>query len=72
MTGMKSLPKLNVTNCARCGKNHDGIEFKKLKKPAIADKTVYRYFAHCPETKEPLLMRILKIKTKGKQEGSKK
>ena len=60
---MKSQPKkLNVTNCARCGKDHKGIEFRKLKKPAISGKTVFRYFAHCPETKEPLLMCIARIK----------
>lgn len=42
----------NVIGCARCGSNHDSIEFKKFKKKPPK----YTHWGMCPITNEPVLM----------------
>lgn len=44
----------NLRNCARCGGNHDKLEFRELTQP-IDD---YTYFASCPTNGEPILLRV--------------
>lgn len=48
-----------VKNCARCGQNHpDGLEFKQFLQPVIDDDgTVWNYWATCPVTGDPILMK---------------
>jgi hypothetical protein len=41
-----------LTNCARCGRNHERVEFRKFKVPC-ADWT---HWGFCPNTGEPILL----------------
>lgn len=49
-----------VQNCARCGETHEDLSFTKFSKYPIEDidGTVYNYWALCPITREPILLRI--------------
>jgi hypothetical protein len=44
-----------VESCARCGKNHESVFFKVFSR----ENPRYSHYAECPETKEPILMRII-------------
>ena len=46
---------ITVTDCQRCGKNHMGLLFKKLANPADE----WSYWAMCPTTQQPVLMRVV-------------
>lgn len=54
-----------VVSCARCGGDHEDIEFRKLARPidvkmdGIAAMVRYAHWAPCPTTGEPILMRWL-------------
>lgn len=47
--------KINIRGCARCGEEHDLLEFKKLQRP-VGHLT---HWALCPTTGEPVLLKIL-------------
>lgn len=47
--------KTTVENCARCGTGHKNIKFAKLKKPCVS----WTHWAICPETGEPILLKIV-------------
>ena len=57
---MKKSIKTNLSNCARCGKSHKDIEFLKFKKKADD----YTHWAMCPNTDEPILCVVMKMKDK--------
>jgi len=46
----------DVKRCARCGKDHEKIAFKKL---TIAGR--YSHWAPCPENQEPIMMRVVEM-----------
>ena len=46
----------DVVNCSRCGKNHQGMGFQKLKRPVVVGSTTLSYWGTCPQTFEPLLL----------------
>jgi hypothetical protein len=48
--------KVNVKGCARCGKDHEGLEFMRLRRPAKD----FQWWAPCPTFGEPILMRSTK------------
>ena len=50
----KKLLISEIKNCARCNKSHTGLEFKKLSRSDL-------YFSNCPNTNEPILLRINNI-----------
>jgi len=52
----KEHTKMSINGCARCGKNHNYLEIKKFKKNPVRNNT---HFAVCPNTKEPILIKIL-------------
>jgi hypothetical protein len=55
-TNEKNVP-LSVGNCARCGKKHRPLMFKKFKRQTQSEPPS-THWAMCPTTKEPILMRF--------------
>ena len=55
MAAKRALKAVTVGHCARCGKTHHNIMFKKFKVPALA----WTHWASCPKTKEPILMQLV-------------
>ena len=49
---------VDVKNCARCGQNHDKMSFLKFIGPP--QEAHYTHYCICPQTLEPILMRIEK------------
>lgn len=55
----KKPVKIGVMSCARCGQDHDELEFKPCKRGPIPTATgLATHWATCPETGDPILMRI--------------
>lgn len=51
----------DLKSCARCGGNHDSLEFKEFKIPIKdSDKETWTHWATCPSTGDPVLMKIPK------------
>ena len=57
-TALKSI-EVSVTNCARCGRDHDIVHFERFTRPIEIDDEVFKYFGMCPEYDEPILMRVV-------------
>lgn len=52
---------LDVMSCARCGKNHESVEFKKLDLPIITKEEItFTHWAPCPFNGEPILLFYIK------------
>lgn len=48
----------SVFHCARCGQDHESVEFKQFQQPVEdADGTVWGYWGTCPVTGDPILMK---------------
>jgi hypothetical protein len=48
-----------IEYCARCGGNHVGLRFKRILNPIEdCDQIVWNWFAICPATGDPILLRI--------------
>lgn len=43
-----------ILNCARCGRDHRNLNFKKF----IVPIEEYTYWSTCPETGDPILMKL--------------
>jgi len=41
-----------LANCARCGRNHERVEFRKFLVPCLA----WTHWGFCPNTGEPVLL----------------
>jgi hypothetical protein len=50
---MPAAFRVDVGNCARCGGNHQQQLFVPFTRPP----RWWTHYAHCPRTKEPILMR---------------
>jgi len=48
---------LPVGCCARCGKDHGRLIFHRLTRPFDEEDGGWTFFATCPETKQPILMK---------------
>lgn len=49
---------VSIRHCARCGNDHDNLLFVKFVNPIEdSDGTVWAWWAECPETKDPVLMK---------------
>lgn len=51
---------IDLTGCARCGgAGHEGLVFERLDRPMVAatDGTTWAWWASCPTTGQPILMR---------------
>jgi hypothetical protein len=53
--------KSDIHHCARCGKDHDGMEFKRFNGEPIedCDGTIWDWWGVCPVTGDPVLQRTL-------------
>lgn len=49
-----------LTNCARCGNNHE-VEWIELKKPMEIGNYKFTHWCLCPDTDDPILMYIVKV-----------
>lgn len=45
---------VDVNRCARCGQDHEGLEFRLFDRPCGE----WTHWAMCPVTQEPILCRI--------------
>lgn len=49
-----------IKNCARCGKDHKELSFYKFINPIEdSDGTIWNYWILCPNTGEPILMKVI-------------
>ena len=51
--------KTTVPHCARCGGRHEGLSFQALARPM---EGYYTHWATCPETGEPIMLRLVERK----------
>lgn len=60
---MGTTIKTNVGNCARCGGDHDGLEFTPFARPVVlaqsAGIAAVTHWALCPVTGEPIMLHIV-------------
>jgi len=60
--------KVDIKNCARCGKNHRGLLFKRFKRIlrvnyydcGVDSYVGFNYWSICPKLNEPILMQVWK------------
>lgn len=52
MTSLADNFTIPLGNCARCGRNHDRVEFKKFQVPCAS----WTHWGFCPNTGEPILL----------------
>lgn len=50
---MRSKVLIRVDECARCGRNHSQVVFKKLRRPILER---YTYWGMCPRANQPIIM----------------
>jgi len=62
-TTESALLVTNVSGCARCGQNHEGLTFRPF---ARARNPHYSHWALCPTTGEPILLVVRDTEGKGK------
>lgn len=49
----------DIRDCARCGQDHEQLEFKSLTRPVeYHGESIYQLWALCPVSGEPILMRV--------------
>ena len=52
--------KVDVKSCARCGEDHDDLEFSEFTNPPRFAETTYTHYATCPTRfSEPILLAIV-------------
>lgn len=69
ITSTKGKSIGSITHCARCGEDHAEVIFRRFHSPVEdEDGTLWEWWAICPKTKEPILMRQISSE---KQEDSK-
>jgi hypothetical protein len=56
---MKAEITVDVKQCARCGKDHEKVVFKKLTQPGPR----HSHWAPCPTNQEPIMMRVVEMDT---------
>lgn len=51
-----------VRGCARCGEDHEELEFERLQRPIQEDDgRDYTHWAPCPTNGQPILLRMVKL-----------
>lgn len=49
---------VDIYLCARCGANHEGVEFKRFMSPMRdSDGAIWEWWGMCPLMNEPILLR---------------
>jgi len=60
---MSTTIKTNIGNCARCGSDHDGLEFTPFARPVVLARSAgiaaVTHWALCPVTGEPIMLHIV-------------
>lgn len=56
---MNKLFKTDVINCARCGHDHEQLEFKPFKNPVENHPAPLTHWALCPKLEEPILLALI-------------
>lgn len=51
--------RTKVRNCARCGRDHEMDFYEFSEDPIDCDGVVYTHWGYCPNTNEPVLLRVL-------------
>lgn len=51
---------VSIKNCARCGKNHEDLEFTKFTGRPVIDQhgNEWNWWAFCDNTNDPILLRV--------------
>jgi hypothetical protein len=53
------MMKVSIKDCARCGTDHNDLEFNKfIGDPIECDDHVYTHWGKCPVSGDPILMYI--------------
>lgn len=57
----REIAECNVQSCARCGKDHERLEFKPFFNSdiVVGNYECFTHWALCPTYGEPILMRIV-------------
>lgn len=50
--------RISVRGCARCGQNHDNLEFHPLTRAMSDSEGQWTHWAACPTNGEPILMKV--------------
>lgn len=63
--------KHDIINCARCGGEHDDLEFEKLLRPMSANDFYYdeapegagegKYWTMCPTVEQPIILTVVPL-----------
>ncbi len=61
---MKSEFVTDISSCARCGKDHKYLVFRKFSEsPIYIAPYIYDYWSTCPTTGEPILLKIVGLES---------
>lgn len=55
----KSFTHVRVTDCARCGEDHGDLHMLHFKNPPVLSEEAFTHYAICPNSGEPILMKIV-------------
>jgi hypothetical protein len=59
MPDEKTIIKIMVINCARCGESHE-VNFAKFSLEGVdINGDIFTHWGMCPETSEPILLKIV-------------
>jgi hypothetical protein len=50
---------MKIENCARCGEDHDDIQFEKFVRPIDLGAVKFEAWAPCPTTGQPIIQTFL-------------
>lgn len=50
---------LNVSGCARCGRDHHGLVIASFHRPIKVNGDTWKYWTTCPDLDEPILVNIV-------------
>lgn len=51
--------EVDINNCARCGLDHDNLEFEELEHSCPSDDEAYTHWAGCPTNGQPVMLEIV-------------
>jgi hypothetical protein len=51
----------DLTGCARCGGEHDAVEYRPFERPVPDPEGDFTHWAPCPTNGDPILMRIVEV-----------
>jgi hypothetical protein len=61
---MSQIMRINIKGCARCEKNHDGVELTALNRPMLYNgMPIATHFGTCPSTQEPIMTMVVVTST---------